>query len=245
VKTHKINLKAFFESFKLLPSFAKLAYHPVDQNSIFYQRCGSLGGPGVLRDVFLLDICRGKRVLHFGFLDSPFCEERTKQGKLIHLQLEKVASFLYGLDIDAGSLELYRNLTGDKNNGILDIQQPLPGGDFLADRYDMILFPEILEHLLHPGVAMANLRQICLRNPGAQLCITTPNAYSVMAFFTALTGDELVHPDHYFYFSPTTLRKLIRDTGFQLTDLRLYAGANLLTSPGLTKHGLIALCTVG
>lgn len=239
-----IDWKTFFKCFKLLPSFARLAYRPIDRNAIFYQRCGSLGERGVLREEYLLKLCRGKRVLHFGFLDSPFAEARIKQGRLIHQQLQPGASFLYGLDIDAASLELYRNLTGDKNNAILDIQQPLPQADFLANRYDVILFPEVLEHLLHPATAMANLRQICRLNPGSQLCITTPNAYSVMAFFTAVAGDELVHPDHYFYFSPTTLRKLVRDTGFQMTELWLYSDERLMGSPGITKHGLVALCTV-
>ncbi len=239
-----IDLKTFFKCFKLLPAFARLAYRPVDRNSVFYQRSGSLGGPGVLRDKYLLQLCKGKRVLHFGFTDSPFHKERIEKKQLLHQQLREVASFIYGLDIDAESLALYRSVTGDHDNGILDIQAPLPNADFLANRYDLILFPEVLEHLLHPGLAMENLRQICLLNKGAQLCITTPNAYSVMAFFTAVGGDELVHPDHYFYFSPSTLRKLVRDTGMQMTDLQLYASESLLNSPGLTKHGLIALCTV-
>ena len=239
-----IDWKTLCKCFKLLPYFGKLAYRPIDRSAIFYQRCCSLGDRGVRREEYLLKLCRGKRVLHFGFLDAPFAEARIKQSQLLHQQLQPAAGFLYGLDIDAGSLELYRKLTGDENNGLLDIQQPLPQAGFLANRYDVILFPEVLEHLLRPAVAMENLRQICLANPGAQLCITTPNAYSVMGFFTAVAGDELVHPDHYFFFSPTTLQKLIRATGFQMTEMWLYADERLMGSPGITKHGLIALCTV-
>ena len=235
---------SFFKCFKLLPYFARLAYHPINRNAIFYQKCGDLGARGVLREKYLMEISRGKRVLHFGFLDSPFCEEKLNNGLLIHEQLKKAASFVYGLDIDGEALELYRKKTGDLNNGLLDIQKPLPAADYLANKYDVILFPEVLEHLLHPALALGNLREICLRNPGAKLCITTPNAYSTMAFFIAVTGDELVHPDHYFYFSPTILRKLVRDTGFKMEDLQLYAGEKFINTPGLTKHGLIALCSV-
>jgi hypothetical protein len=140
-------------------------------------------------------------------------------------------------------LSQYRQLTNDEDNAILDIQKPLPQAEFLSAGYQIILFGEILEHLLHPASAMANLRQICAMNPVAKLCITVPNAYSVMGFFTALSGDELVHPDHYFYFSPMTLRKLVRDTGFVLEQMYLYGDHVTLACPGITKHGLIALCS--
>jgi 2-polyprenyl-3-methyl-5-hydroxy-6-metoxy-1,4-benzoquinol methylase len=183
-------------------------------------------------------------VLHFGFVDSPFSVERTKEGNLLHQRLQSVAGLVYGLDIDAQSIDAYRKLTGDRENSFLDIQKSLPQVDFLSRDYEVILFGEILEHLLYPAAAMANLLRICQLNPRARLCITVPNAYSAMAFFTALCGDELVHPDHYYYFSPMTLGKLIRDTGFMLGELYQYGDRMTLGSPGITKHGLIALCEV-
>jgi 2-polyprenyl-3-methyl-5-hydroxy-6-metoxy-1,4-benzoquinol methylase len=235
---------SFVKCFRLLPYFARLAHRSIDRKAIFYQKSGGLNKAGVLRENYLIELCRGKRVLHFGFLDAPFCEEKITKGQLLHQQLQEVAAFLCGLDIDAQSLELYRKRTGDQINDLLDIQKPLPATEFLAKQYDVVLFPEVLEHLLHPALALGNLREICRLNGGAKLCITTPNAYSVMAFFVSVTGDELVHPDHYFYFSPATLRKLVQDTGFKMEDLQLYASPGFLTSPGLTKHGLIALCSV-
>jgi len=238
------DLKTFWKCLKLLPYFARLARHPVPRNSRFFQRLDWVGAPASRPD-YLLELSRGRRVLHFGFLDSPFTAERTQGNLLLHQRLRETASFLFGLDIDAGSLELYCHLTGDRDNAVLDIQQPLPPADFLANRYEVILFPEVLEHLLHPGAAMANLREICRRNPGSKLCITTPNAFSLLAFFTAVGGNELVHPDHYYYFSPMTLRKMVLDTGFKLDEMRLYAEpAHFITSPGITKHGLIALCAL-
>lgn len=237
------DFKSFSRCLRLVPSFLRLARHAPDARSPFFHDWGRLAEQTVLREEFLRDLCRDKRVLHFGFVDAPFSEERIKQGLLLHQQIQKVAKFLYGLDIDAASLELYRNLTADDQNSILDITAPLPDSNFLVQRYDLILFPEVLEHLLRPADAMASLRKICQLNPGARLCVTTPNAYSVIGFFTALSGNELVHPDHYFYFSPATLAKLLRDTGFTNIELRLYTSQALLGSPGLTKHGLIAMCS--
>lgn len=239
------DFKSFSHCLRLVPSFLRLARHAPDARSPFFHDWGRLADQTVLREEFLPALCKGKRVLHFGFVDAPFSEERIKKGLLLHQQIQKAAEFLYGLDIDAASLEVYRKLTSDHQNSILDITAPLPEAGFLAQRYDLILFPEVLEHLLRPADAMANLRRICQLNPGARLCVTTPNAYSVMGFFTALSGNELVHPDHYFYFSPATLTKLLRDTGFTDIELSLYTSQALRGSPGITKHGLIALCSPG
>jgi hypothetical protein len=96
--------------------------------------------------------------------------------------------------------------------------------------------------LLHPADALQNLREISRLNNAARLCITTPNAFSITGFFAAAEGNELVHPEHYYYFSPTTLSKLLVDTGFSMVDLRLYSSRELLNSPGITHHGLIAIC---
>ena len=83
--------------------------------------------------------------------------------------------------------------------------------------FDLILFAEILEHLRNPGLALDNLRQLCATHH-CKLCVTVPNALSVVAFTNALRGIESVHPDHCAYYSPHTLRKVLLDSGF--TDVR-------------------------
>lgn len=212
-----------------------------DLNSVFFHSWQSLKNEGEIREEFIRNLCKGKRVLHFGFLDSPFSEEKLAKRTLLHQQIKEVADYLYGIDVDAESLEIYRKLTSDSNNAIFDIQKAGLSFDSLANRYDLLLFSEVLEHLLHPAEALANLKEICLLNKSAKVCVTVPNAFSVVGFFTAINGNELVHPDHYYYFSPSTLRKLMQDSGFTRIEMRLYASQGLLDSPGLTKHGVIAI----
>ncbi len=183
-----------------------------------------------------------KRVLHFGFTDAPFTAERVSSGDLLHTQLRQTSQFLYGLDIDQASIEHYRQVTQDINNAALDIQAPLPNADFLSNKYDVIIFGEVLEHLANPGLALKNLLQICRNNPQSKLIITVPNAYFIGAFFVALNGNENVHPDHYYYFSPVTLKKLISDSGFSKVDVSLYGSSITHDAPGITKNGLIAVC---
>ena len=233
-------LKRVSDWLNLLPSCLRLG--STDNRSVFFHSWHELCGQSVDREGFLLKLCEGKRVLHFGFVDAPFSEEAIKAGRLLHQKLKKTAAFLFGADIDTKSLQLYRDLTSDLENSIVDVQQKSEDFGALTREFDLILFPEVLEHLLHPADALANLRKICSLNKGAKLCITTPNAFSITGFFAALEGNEVVHPEHYYYFSPSTLKKLLNDTGLSLLELKLYSSANLLQSPGLTHHGLIAIC---
>jgi hypothetical protein len=195
----------------------------------------------VIREDYLTTASKDRRVLHFGFLDAPFSEERLLSGELLHLKLRGVASHLYGIDSDRASLDRYRELTGDRDNAVMDIQMGL-GEELEGQAFDLVLLPEILEHLGSPVPALGYLRRLCVKNKQATLCVTVPNAYYAGVFLRALEGDEIVHPEHYYYFSPATLRKLLTDAGFAIVDLALYASRDSSALPGITKNGVIAMC---
>jgi hypothetical protein len=239
---HGSRLGVIWAVLRLLPFAVRRPFwHP---DSVFCHSWAGLGERTVDREQFLVELCRGKRVLHFGFVDAPFSEERTRTGQLLHFKIKESAAFVHGTDVDEKSIALYRRITGDMHNSVLDIIHPQSDLAAFAKDFDVVLFGEVLEHLINPGLALANLREICERNPGSTLCITTPNAFSVACILSAIRDYELVHPDHYYYFSPTTLRKLLADSGFVNIDLSFYASRTLKDSPGLTKHGVIALCNV-
>ncbi len=193
----------------------------------------------VEREPYLLALATGKRVLHFGFLDSIFLEQKVADGSLLHTRLAEVSSSLYGVDIDGQALDQYRRLTGDANNQLWDIADgKLPPE--LQQGFDLILFPEVLEHVPNPGIVLSNLKILCQRN-GARLCLTVPNAFDMYGFMTAMHGVELVHPDHCYTFTPHTLTRLLTLCELRLRELSFYNfGSDL--APGLTKAGMVALC---
>ena len=235
--------EAICQYIKVLPMLMQISRNLPENNSIFVQQFRELSRQSVDREEYLLDACRGKKVLHFGFLDSPFSEERVQSGELLHLKLENAASHLYGIDNDHASLDRYRQLTGDRNNEVGDVQKELQNG-IDSHAYDIILFPEILEHLRNPGLALANLKKLCSKGGRTKLCVTVPNAYYAGGLLVALGGDEIVHPEHYYYFSPATLRKLLHDVGFTILEMALYASRDTAVLPGITKNGVIAMCKV-
>lgn len=215
-----------------------------DADSIFQQPFMDLGESAEDRVQFILDKANGKRVLHFGFLDVPFMQERVQNGELLHSQLKEVSSFLHGVDIDHTALQEYRKFTKDQENSIMDVQDPEFDPKDYAKNFDLILFSETLEHVMNPGLALAGLRKIIEVNPDSQLCVTVPNALSHIHHKYAESGIELVHPDHYFYYSPHTLRKLLTDTGFRQVDIHLYVHPGQTIGPGITKSGVIGIASL-
>ena len=200
-----------------------------------------LGLRSVNRQEFIVEACKNKRVLHFGFLDSPLLEDKIKQNNLLHQEIRQHASFLFGVDVDEKSLNIYRDVTGDFDNVVADIQEEIDCPQ-LINNFELILLPEVLEHVANPGRFLTTLRKICVLNNNAKLYITVPNAFSIESYIAAMNNFEYVHPEHYYYFSPRTLSKLLSDCGYRKIDLIFYAHGYMKIAPALTKNGIIALC---
>lgn len=196
-----------------------------------------------LREDYLVESCKGKNVLHFGFADSPFTKERYGTNQMLHSRIKEVSKDLWGADIDKNSVDIYQKLSGDKQSWIMDVCNSSLDPKKYSKNFDVIIFGEILEHLLSPGDALKNLLKIAKEN-SAKLIITTPNALNAAGFVAAIKGHEIVHPEHYYYYSPVTLKRLLNDCGFEDVKISFYSGKNTANLPGLTYPGLIAECEV-
>lgn len=228
--------------------YYQLAADESYKKSHFYNDYSEIASKTQDRTSFLLEICKNKSVLHFGFVDAPYTKEKAELNQLLHQQMQGVTNFLYGLDIDSGSITLYRSITGDTNNSVYDLLDKDAKMPNLRKKFDYIILGEILEHVANPGTAVENLSKLS-RSLHAKVVITVPNAFFVGSFAMALEGYEGVHPDHYFYFTPATLEKLLYDNGFSNVNLSFYSGVEVngkgerLVHPGLTKNGIIAVCS--
>lgn len=227
--------------FRLIRFYNRVKKDFVTPDPFLHHGLAGLDETGVDRRALLLDVCRGKKVLHFGFLDSPLLEARVRDHALLHQELRQSAASLFGVDVDAGSLQRYRELTGDCDNIAADVESCLTFPDLVRD-FDVILLPEVLEHVKNPGNVLSCLKELCRLNGDAALCITVPNAFSIQGIVAAMNRFEYVHPDHYFYFSPVTLRKLLIDCGFGRVEIGLYGYGYMVDAPALTKNGVFAIC---
>ncbi len=157
----------------------------------------------------LKTLAKGKKVLHLGCTNSPFTREAIDAGMLLHRDLDKVSSELFGFDYEPESLEILQ----DQGFGNL-FEANLEKLDEVEidDTFDVIVAGEMIEHLSNPGLFLNGIKRFM--SDETELVITTINAYCALRFVRyALRGkggeSEPVHPDHVAYYSYKTLSLML------------------------------------
>src|SRR6266478_7883765 len=123
--------------------------------------------------------CTGKKVLHIGCLDHPeMIVERVKNGTWLHGIISSVADLCVGLDVNQSGHDLVRRELGIENIQLLDLSKSVNENDLTPLRqtqWDLILCPEIVEHITNHQQFLQNLRS--LSQLGTTLIVTVPNAF--------------------------------------------------------------------
>ena len=185
----------------------------------------------VNRIEYLKELCRGKKVLHLGATDSPITKEAIQKGYLIHLHLNEVSEYLFGLDLDSSMIQWLSDNHGINNIKYGNIEEPeyYPSVDF-----DIVIAGEIFEHLSNPGKALDCIRSTI--KSSSVLVITVPNAYSIKGFLRAVMKHELIHPDHILHHSPHTLKTLLERHGFSVNNYFSYVNGGTGTLASITNQ---------
>jgi len=171
---------------------------------------------------FVTEMCAGKRVLHLGCTNAPYTEGSIKDNMLLHFELEKITSSLYGIDADQSGLDMLK-AHGANDLYFADLED-LDALD-LNETFDVIVAGEMIEHLNNPGLFLSGIRRFM--NPETKLLITTINAYCGMRFvWYGLRGKrgkaEPVHPDHVAYYSYSTLSLLLKRHELNIESFLFY-----------------------
>jgi 2-polyprenyl-3-methyl-5-hydroxy-6-metoxy-1,4-benzoquinol methylase len=170
---------------------------------------------------FVIQQCKGKRVLHLGCVDAGVLEEKWQAGILLHQRLATVATELWGFDIDSAGIQFLQSkgiphLVAGDGSRVEDLA-PLQGIIF-----DVIVAGEVVEHLLNPGLFLDAIKT--LMTPGvSELIVTVPNAYGIDSLVALLRGLEYVHPDHNYWFSYRTITNLILKRDYQIKTILAYS----------------------
>jgi SAM-dependent methyltransferase len=176
----------------------------------------------VQRVDLIKEMCAGKRVLHLGCTNYPYTEQAIESDMLLHLDLEKIAAELVGIDADPEGIEILER--HGSTNVVLGDVEALENCE-LSDTFDVIVAGEVIEHVNNPGLFLNSIRRFM--NDRSQLVVTTVNAYCAMRFFyygaRGRRGKaEPVHPDHIAYYSYSTLKLLLERHGFEVTAFYFY-----------------------
>lgn len=167
-------------------------------------------------DVFK-KLCAGQRVLHIGCADWPITDPKTS----LHLALESVCAKLDGFDIHTEALEQLRPYTKS---------QLFSRFEELSGEYDLVLVPEVMEHVSDVGTFLAQLHAL----NASSFLITVPDAYQChKRHFDYLkesqTFIEIVHPDHNCWYTPYTFTNTIKKyTPWKINGLWFFNSMSLL-----------------
>jgi hypothetical protein len=159
------------------------------------------------RRSYIIEKCRGKKVLHLGCIDWPYLDRKIAEGSLLHADLIKVTSEVVGFDSDREGAAQFEEQGWPVIVGNLEAMPTnLPA-------FDIVVAGEVIEHLSNPGVFLNSLAAAC---PQTEVIVTTPSAYAARRFWRFLLGHEQVHPDHVAYYSPLTLRYVLQRAGYDI-----------------------------
>lgn len=171
---------------------------------------------------FILDACRGKKVLDLGALDETAFTKKAHTGDWLHEAICAVASTVVGLDNSAAILDGNGMITAPNGKiyrgDVFDVESFLKIHSFIPE---IVVCGELIEHLANPLEFLLRLRQINALK-GARLIITTPNATALHNCLIALFGMESTHKDHLHIFSYKTLNTLMARANFSEYSLVPY-----------------------
>lgn len=167
-------------------------------------------------DVFR-DLCRGKRVLHIGCADWPITDPATS----LHLALEPVCAQLDGVDPHVEALEQLAPFASGKLFSSLED---------VTDSYDVVLVPEVLEHVPNVSIFLEELQNI----DASTFFVSVPDAFQCRARHFDYINDtqtfvEVVHPDHNVWYTPYTFANTIRKySSFKIEQMWFFNGISIL-----------------
>ena len=176
----------------------------------------------VQRLEIIKELCAGRKVLHLGCTNYPYTKEAIDSDMLLHFELEKICSDLWGLDADSTGIEILEQY-GSKQilSGDLERLEEAP----LQGKFDVIVAGEMIEHLNNPGLFLMGVKRFMA--PDSVLLLTTINAYCAMRFFyygaRGRKGKaEPVHPDHVAYYSYSTIKLLLERHDLRIDNFLYY-----------------------
>ena len=109
-----------------------------------------------------------------------------------------------GLELSRGAVDFARR------QGL-----PVRNLDFLSEEiepnsFDLVTLFEVIEHVPNPAEVLLRAGEVV--RPGGLVYLTTPN-FASLDRFVAGKDWKIIHPEHLTYFTPHTLRTLVKKTG--------------------------------
>lgn len=163
------------------------------------------------RAEFLVDRCRGRRVLDIGCVAHDVARMQSPQW--LHGRIAAVADVCLGVDVlDDGVAEMnrlgFRALSHDLTDG--------PGPIAAEGPFDVIVAGELIEHVGSIDMLFQAARD--LLSASGELVITTPNPWAPARVRAGQRGDVWENVDHILFAFPSGVAELAERHGLVLAE---------------------------
>jgi 2-polyprenyl-3-methyl-5-hydroxy-6-metoxy-1,4-benzoquinol methylase len=122
-----------------------------------------------------------------------------------------------GFDVEGVEPEPVTSVAARQTHGLNVITGTLVEASYPPDSFDAVVLFHVLEHLDSPRQTVTEINRIL--KPGGILVIETPNIDTIWFRLLGARWRQFI-PDHYYFFTPRTLSRLLQETGFQTLQVK-------------------------
>lgn len=163
--------------------------------------------PVVGKEDFILDMCRGKKVLDLGCV----CHDETFYNRedWLHARIKGVAETLLGVDYLQADVEKLQQK--GFNVVCADVTREIP----VNDEFDVIIAGDLIEHLVNFEAFFGNVTR--LLKPGGKVLVSTPNPFFSGEFhYVCFKRAYLINPEHTCWIDPLAMYQLVSRFGYEI-----------------------------
>ena len=185
--------------------------------------------PAISREAYITGMIRNSSVIHIGCSDHiSIINEKIRNNIWLHKLITDNSSKCIGIDIDRESIDFVKNELGYHNvycGNVLTDDFP----DLTTDKWDYVVFGEIIEHLDDP-VSFLNIFKSRFGRFIDRFIITVPNIYNKRQYMNMKHYKEIINSDHRFWFTPYTISKVLVSAGYNPEQISFSNLERLTTS---------------
>jgi 2-polyprenyl-3-methyl-5-hydroxy-6-metoxy-1,4-benzoquinol methylase len=119
---------------------------------------------------------------------------------------------VYGTEFTDEAVEICQN------KGISMHQGPLDPENYQGISFDIITSFEVIEHINNPIEELTHFYELLRK--GGLVYVTTPNFNSLLRYRLKEKYNVIAYPEHLSYYTPKTLKKVFRNTGFKTQKIQ-------------------------
>lgn len=153
---------------------------------------------------------RGIRVLEIGCACGA---------TLMEIGAQNPTAKVYGVELNAAAAAIARTYAEVLT---MDVERVVP--EEISERFDYIVMGDVIEHLLDPWKAIANMRQLLA--PGGCVIASIPNVAHISNLYNLLRGlweyqdFGLLDRTHFRFFTQREIAVMFQTAGFEIVDMR-------------------------